>query len=209
VETAGRLFARKGYHGTSTREIARIAEISENTLFRYFDHKEEIFWAALRRHLSGLALHQELQDGFAESADPEVMIPRVLTYLLDNNTLRPESQRLIAIAFIELRWKAEVVCFEHLSPICSSLNRYLAANIESGRLRTLDPSIVTAALIATTMVYPRVSRLISGVPLPHASSHEAIQSYAKFWLEILTPPPMSSTPGVANIAGQRVTDASS
>jgi AcrR family transcriptional regulator len=204
VETAAQLFARQGYHRTSTREIARIAEISENTLFRYFDHKEEIFWAALRLRLSGLALHQELQNGFAESAEPEVVIPQILAYLLDNSVLTPESQRLIAIAFIELRWKAEVVCFEHLSPICSAVNRYLTANIESGKLRTLDPSIVTAALIATTVVYPKFSLLISGVPPPDSDTRETVQSYAKFWLEILAPPQIGSAPGVAKIVDQRV-----
>ncbi len=36
VHAAAQLFARQGYHGTSTREIARIAEVSENTLFRHF-----------------------------------------------------------------------------------------------------------------------------------------------------------------------------
>ena len=49
VNAAAQLFARQGYHGTSTREIARLADISENTLFRYFEHKEDLFWAAFAR----------------------------------------------------------------------------------------------------------------------------------------------------------------
>jgi len=208
VEAAAQLFARQGYHGTSTREIARIAEISENTLFRYFEHKEDIFWAALRLHLSGSVLHQELQNGIADSADPQVMIPQVLACLLDKDVLKPESLRLIAIAFIELRHKAEAICFEHLSPIFSVVNHYLALNIESGKLRTLDPSIVTVALIVTTMVYPKFSELISGVPLSHSDSHEAVGSYAKFWLEILAPPTPSSTPVALDVVGQRVSNTS-
>ena len=54
VDAAAQLFARQGYHGTSTREIARLAEVSENTLFRHFDHKEDIFWSALRSHTAAL-----------------------------------------------------------------------------------------------------------------------------------------------------------
>jgi AcrR family transcriptional regulator len=46
VQAAAQLFARQGYHGTSTREIAHLADISENTLFRYFEHKEDLFWTA-------------------------------------------------------------------------------------------------------------------------------------------------------------------
>src|ERR1035438_1603133 len=40
---AAQLFARQGYHGTSTREIARLAGVSENTIFRHFDRKEALF----------------------------------------------------------------------------------------------------------------------------------------------------------------------
>ena len=47
LQAAGKLFARQGYHGTTTREIARLADVSENTLFRHFDNKEELFWSSL------------------------------------------------------------------------------------------------------------------------------------------------------------------
>ena len=39
LQAAGKLFASQGYHATSTREIARLADVSENTLFRHFDNK--------------------------------------------------------------------------------------------------------------------------------------------------------------------------
>jgi len=50
AQAAAKLFANQGYHGTSTREIARLSEVSENTLFRHFENKEELFWSALRSH---------------------------------------------------------------------------------------------------------------------------------------------------------------
>lgn len=56
LEAATHLFAHQGYHGTTTREIADLADMSENTLFRLFGGKEDVFWAALREGLSGLHL---------------------------------------------------------------------------------------------------------------------------------------------------------
>jgi len=188
VQVAAQLFARQGYHGTSTREIARLAEISENTLFRQFEHKEDIFWAALRSRLSGLKLRRDLLDGIAESAEPEVILPQILTQLVDTAILKPELLRLIAVAFIELHWKAEAVCFEYLSPIFSAVNRYLAMNIQSGKVRNLDPAMVTAALATTVMVHPELSKLIYGAAPPYSDSREAIQLYTKFWLDVLLPP---------------------
>ena|SRR5581483_2973551 len=55
-------FARKGYHGTSTEDIARVAGISQPYLFRLFGSKKELYLAAARRS------SDELYAVFAEAA---------------------------------------------------------------------------------------------------------------------------------------------
>ncbi|HEV2135923.1 MAG TPA: TetR/AcrR family transcriptional regulator [Terracidiphilus sp.] len=199
VHAAAQLFARQGYHGTSTREIARIADISENTLFRYFEHKEDLFWAALRSRLSGLQLRRDLLSGIAGDASPEIVLPQILTQLVDTAILKPELLRLIAVAFIELRWKAAAVCHEYLSPIFSAVNRYLASNIESGKLRDVDPSLLTAALATTVMLHPEFTKLIAGAPAPYSDSREAIQVYTKFWLDVLVPSELARSRNLTQI----------
>jgi AcrR family transcriptional regulator len=48
ILAAGRIaFARRGYHGTSTLEIANLAGCSEPTLYKYFPAKQELFAAVL------------------------------------------------------------------------------------------------------------------------------------------------------------------
>lgn len=41
VEAAEQLFAHNGFKGTSTWEIAQLADLNEATLFRYFPRKPE------------------------------------------------------------------------------------------------------------------------------------------------------------------------
>jgi AcrR family transcriptional regulator len=187
VHAAAQLFARQGYHGTSTREIARIAEISENTLFRHFECKEDLFWAAFRSRLSGLEPRRDLLDSISKSAGPEVVVPLILAQLVDTTIVKPELLRLIAVAFIELNWKAASVCQEHLSPVFSAINHYFARSIESGKMRNLDSSLVTAAIASTVLVHPGFSRLIQGAHPPYADTGEAIRAYSRFWLELLSP----------------------
>jgi len=43
IETAMLEFARKGFHGTTTRDLARAAGVSEALLFQHFKNKEEIY----------------------------------------------------------------------------------------------------------------------------------------------------------------------
>ena len=42
LQAAQKLFARNGYDGTTTRELATAAGVAEGTLFRHFDNKKAI-----------------------------------------------------------------------------------------------------------------------------------------------------------------------
>ncbi len=187
VQAAGQLFARQGYHGTTTREIARLSGVSENTLFRHFDNKEDLFWSTLCYHSSGLKLRRDLLDGLMHCDPPEIVLPKILDLLADTARYKPDLLRMIAVAFLELHWKAEVFGNEYLSPVLSQFSRYLDTNIKEGKLRGLDPTILTAALMMTTLMHPGISKLIgSDTPL-FRSSPEAGRAYARFWLDLLSP----------------------
>ena len=47
VETAVDLFSRKGFRGTTTREIAEAAGISEAMIFKHFATKRELYSAII------------------------------------------------------------------------------------------------------------------------------------------------------------------
>jgi AcrR family transcriptional regulator len=187
VVSAAQLFARQGYHGTSTRDIARLAGVSENTLFRHFDRKEDLFWAALRLHSTALKMRRDLVEGIAQGQAPEVILPKIIEMMADLVSYRPELLRLIAVAFVELEWKAEAFCEEHLAPELSAINHYFKMSMKSGRIRDLDPTMLTAALMTTALVHPGISKLIEGQNPAHSNSQEAGRAHARFWLELLTP----------------------
>lgn len=48
VKSALKLFSKKGFLGTTTKEIAREAKVAEVTLFRYFSSKENLFIDVLK-----------------------------------------------------------------------------------------------------------------------------------------------------------------
>jgi AcrR family transcriptional regulator len=193
IEAAAQLFARHGYHGTSTREIARLAEISENTLFRHFEHKEDIFWSALTANLSGFKVCKELLESMGRGDDPEVVLPQILALFLDTVTFRPQMLCLIAVGLIEHRGKAQAICYEHLSQIFAVFHSYLVKNMEAGRIRDLDPRMITSAFAVTVMVHPEISRLITGILAPQTDIRAAVRAYTKFWLDVLAPSTLRAT----------------
>ena len=188
VQAAVALFSRQGYHGTSTREIARLADVSEVTVFRYFEHKDDIFWSALQSSFSAIKPRLESLNRTSMREAPEVVLPEIIRLLLDIATFSPELVRLIAIAFLELRGRAEDVCREHLTPLFAVISEYLTSNIESGRVRNLNPAIVTAAITLAVIVQPELSKLIEGSWLSQLGGREVINEYSAFWLNVLEPP---------------------
>lgn len=64
LETAVRLFAERGYAGTTTAMLAKAAGVTEPIIYRHFASKKELFIAVIN-HASELTLslwHQELRD---------------------------------------------------------------------------------------------------------------------------------------------------
>ncbi len=186
---ACQLFARQGYHGTSTREIARLADVSENTIFRHFERKEDLFWSALRSRCSTIKLRKDMLDGMAEGEAPEVVLPKIIEFLTDIRNYSPELLRLIAVAMLEMQWKAELLCDECLAPAFNAISGYLASVVSSGKVRKVDPVMVSAALISMVMVYPWLSRHTSSSISRYPDSRAAERAYTAFWLDVLAPRP--------------------
>jgi len=79
--------------------------------------------------------------------------------------------------------------------VLSAISNYLEMNIKGGKLRDLDPTMMTAGLMMTPLMHPGISKLIAGSKPAFENGQEAGRAYAKFWLDLLTPRlPATSTP---------------
>jgi AcrR family transcriptional regulator len=189
ISAAAQLFARQGYHGTSTREIARLADVSENTIFRHFERKEDLFWSAVRSRCTAVALRRDVAEGMAEGQAPEVIVPKIVEFLSDILNYSPELLRLIAVALLEMQWKADIFCDECLSPAFAAIGQYVKLCVQRGKIRNLDPTMITASLTTMVLVHPWLSRLIEGGATPYTDNRDAGRAYSRFWLEVLNPRP--------------------
>ncbi len=193
VEAAVQLFARQGFSGTSTREIARLADVNEASLFRHFASKQELFWAALQSRLKRLRIRKELQTGLSEQGTPDRVVPLIIELLVHTATYQPELIRLLDVGFLELRPKAELVYRQHVTPIFQAISDYLKGCIKNGVLRGLDPSVTTIAMATSILANQGLYQLSTGVGVPYANSEEAVLAYSKFWLNALRPEALPDT----------------
>lgn len=57
LDSAQQLFAERGYRGTTTKDIAQTAGVSENLIFRYFGSKSELMLASIVTPLFAILQH--------------------------------------------------------------------------------------------------------------------------------------------------------
>jgi len=88
------LFVEKGYKGTTTIDIANRAEISEVTLFRYFDSKKEIFLKCVLPVLTE-TLEESL---YFHNDNKEVALKR---FLMNRISLVSENSQVVKLILME------------------------------------------------------------------------------------------------------------
>lgn len=106
MEAAIEVIAEKGYYGSRTSEIAKVAKCSEGSIFRYYKNKEELLRSIV--HQGSLIFVNESfiakTESFFENIDD--LAPKVLLRELirDRLELIEENRKLLKIVFIELNF---------------------------------------------------------------------------------------------------------
>jgi AcrR family transcriptional regulator len=201
LDAAIQLFARQGYHATSTREIARLAKVNENTLFRHFEHKEDIFCSALRSYVAALRPRLDLLKELKAGECLGVALPKILEQLTETANCKPEILRLFAVAFVELQGRAQAICRDLISPLFCEIAEYLAVSVEKGELVNVDPSLLAASLMSMALVQPQLSKFVGVEKEVGCESRDAVSVYCKFWLAALSPRASEPSPNVGRTSG--------
>src|SRR5213075_2004092 len=97
------LFSKRGFSGTTTREIAQAAGVSEAMVFRHFATKEELYSAILDHKA---CLHDELDplQRVAEAIrrkDDRAVFEGMALDALNHHESDPEFQRLLLYSSLE------------------------------------------------------------------------------------------------------------
>jgi len=186
VEAAAQLFAHHGFKGTTTRDIAQLADLNEATLFRYFPRKPELFWAAVESHVARVKLARATQTSLASDDAPTIVVPLLIAFILDSLNNQPDLRRLLHVAAFELP-ESDQMIREHLGPIFDMVCAYFQRCAEKGTMRNVAPSLATLGLLGAITAHQSLCLLFTGNPPPYADNEQALSAYAVLWLNSLLP----------------------
>src|SRR6266508_2794183 len=179
ISAAASLFAQKGFNGTTTREIARTAGISEALLFRYFPTKRALYAAILAEKVQ-LSQLLATVDEAAKKRDDVRVFTLIASFRIHRGA-DPSLLRLLLFSALEGHELSDMFFRNRHRVFYDYLAGYIARRSGEGAFRNVHPLLAAQSFIGM-IVYHRLLHEIFKVP-PHFSPEEAVAGYVDVFLE--------------------------
>jgi len=150
LTAAMELFARKGFRGTTTRDLATHAEVNEAIIFRHFKNKEELYSAILEYKATEdrVARIEELER-LATANDDEKFFKTLGKRFLERHEKDTTFLRLLLFSALEGHELSEMFAASMTAgnPIPKFIVTYIQRRIDEGAFRQMDPQLAARAFL--------------------------------------------------------------
>jgi AcrR family transcriptional regulator len=160
VRTAMDLFARKGFDGTTTKEIALASGVTEAIIFRHFSTKEDLYSAIIDYKMKERRLQvQAALDEAAARRDDRAFFTRLAQAILDHYGEDPSFMRLMFYSALEGHRLSQMVYETHAAEMFRYLARYISQRIKEGAFRPINPRVAVRAFVGMAVHHALVREL--------------------------------------------------
>jgi len=151
LKTGLKLFSKKGYLGTTTKEIARDAGIAEVTLFRHFPSKEKLFEEVINNYSFLPALKELLPE--IEKLPYEDGLRMIAKNFLNTLALRKNLIRIMHSEIPQYPDKIKEIYHSLIDEVRKTLASYFADMQKRGTVRKFDPELSARAFLGMFLSY--------------------------------------------------------
>ena len=146
LDAAAAVFAEKGFHRATTKDIAKTAGVSEGTIYNYFDSKADLLIGIMTRLAELEHLDEELADALqSDVRDFFIAVFRQRMTLIQqkDETIQAIMPEILVNPALRERFYQQFV-----QPTMMLLERYIRARIELGHLRAFNVPLAVRAVQA-------------------------------------------------------------
>ena len=186
------LFSQKGFRGTTTKEIAQAAGVSEAMVFRHFATKQELYSAILdhKACASGRFDPAEMAADPIERKDDCAVFESLALGALNHHENDPEFQRLLLHSALEKHELAQMFFDTIVRHVYDFLGNYIRVRQRDGAFIEIDPAIVVRCFIGMVMHHSLNNNLWDpDRRLLNISNESAAKLFTDILLKGITLPP--------------------
>jgi AcrR family transcriptional regulator len=160
VETAIRLFAQRGFHGTSIRQITREAGVNLGAVTYHFGGKRGLYARALERCIGPVA-DRVVERAGAGAGPPLARLEGVVEVFFDYLGERPELPQLMLQELVAGRLPP-AGALRSIRRVLETVGSLIAEGQASGEVRAGDPVLMAVSVVSQPLHLALTSRVVSG-----------------------------------------------
>lgn len=182
IRTAIDLFAKRGFRGTTTRELALAVGVSEPVLYQHFATKRDLYTAIVDHMVAEAAADGEaslcqFQDTTDDRAFFQWFGEQVLDWYLDDTN----NIRLLLYSALEGHDLADIWHNRCTVQFIQIMEQYITRRMAAGAFQHQNPVIAARAFIGMICHYGQISAIYQH-PAPELSRQEVVSQFVNIFL---------------------------
>ena len=193
LEAALAVFARKGFEGTTTKEVAGAAGVTEAIIFRHFPTKQALYTAVLDYRVQSPEF-QEALDGIKacmERNDDDEVLRAIARAILKSYREDPGYERVLLFAALEGHELGLAHNRQLVTPVYELLCDYFARRQREGSISGLRPGAIVGAIAGMAKNHAMATQMF-GYTAEGVSDDEVIESFVQIMMHGIRPQPAAS-----------------
>ena len=188
LAVAATLFARQGYKGTTTKEIAAKAGITEALIFRHFPSKEDVYWAVIEAKIDDNSPRERMQARLTVKGTDAEILRGLAVDILERRAKDHTLSRLLLYSALENHRLSHRFFRSFVSGYYGLLAEYIERRILDGKFRPVDPVLAARGFLGMIIYHSWVQELFGGKRYEKLSVQHVSRTLVDLWLQGMLQP---------------------
>jgi AcrR family transcriptional regulator len=184
LTAATELFSHQGFEGTTTRQIAHAAGVSEAIVFRHFRSKEDMYWAVLDAQCISRGATTRVEQYLKEAGDgDEKVFLRIGEDILRRNSEDSQLSRLALFSALENHKLSHRFFRTYISEYYEAVAACIRERIRRKQFRRVDPLLAARGFIGMFYYHFLIQELFGGKQVQTFDPAKVSRTLTSVWLD--------------------------
>jgi AcrR family transcriptional regulator len=180
---ATRLFARQGFQGTTTRQIAEHSGVTEALVFRHFASKENLYWAVIERKIKASGAREKMQQRLSAPGNDQEVLSGIACEILERRAKDQTLSRLLLYSALENHRLSHRFFRNYVAEYYEVLAEFVRQRVAEGRFRPVDPLLAARGFFGMVIYHSWIQELYGGKRYQRFSVQQVSTTLAEVWLQ--------------------------
>jgi len=179
---AKELFARQGFEGTTTRQIAQRARVNEAIIFRHFPSKEDLYWAIIDRESELAGWQPALERKLSSGAGDREIFASIAEDILVGRAQDSSLSRLLLFSALENQRRSLRFFQAHVVAYYELIAGYIRGRIEEGAFRAVNPLLAARGFVGMIVYHSLIQEIYGAKRYQDFDVKEVSETLTDIWL---------------------------